>query len=34
VRYLFSRKGFAQRLEAHAADDPRLHLITPTDIYV
>ncbi len=25
--------GFTQRLTAHAATDPTLHLITPQDIY-
>jgi AAA+ ATPase superfamily predicted ATPase len=32
-RYLFSRSGFHDRLRAYAADDPRLHLVTPADIY-
>lgn len=32
-RYLFSRSGFTKRLTIHAADDPRLHLLTPADIY-
>lgn len=32
-RYLFSRNGFTGRLEAHAADDPNLHLVTPEDVY-
>ena len=32
-RYLFSRSGFQARLRAHATSDPRLHLLTPGDIY-
>jgi uncharacterized protein len=32
-RYLFSRSGFSERLVAHAASDPLLHLVTPADIY-
>lgn len=33
ARYLFSRAGFAARLVDHAATNPRLHLVTPADIY-
>jgi uncharacterized protein len=32
-RYLFARNGFTDRLRAHATTDPRLHLVTPADIY-
>jgi AAA+ ATPase superfamily predicted ATPase len=32
-RHLFSRSGFTDRLRAYAARDPRLHLVTPGDIY-
>jgi AAA+ ATPase superfamily predicted ATPase len=32
-RYLFSRNGFTDRLSAHAAADPALHLVTPADVY-
>lgn len=32
-RFLFSRNGFTDRLRRHADDDPRLHLVTPQDIY-
>lgn len=32
-RYLFSRSGFSDRLAAHAATEPLLHLVTPADIY-
>jgi hypothetical protein len=32
-RWLFSRSGFTDRLRRHADDDPRLHLVTPEDIY-
>jgi AAA+ ATPase superfamily predicted ATPase len=32
-RYLFSRSGFSKRLVAHATTEPRLHLVTPSDIY-
>lgn len=32
-RYLFSRQGFRPRLAAHAAGDPKLHLVTASDIY-
>lgn len=32
-RYLFSRSGFSERLTAHAATEPLLHLVTPADIY-
>lgn len=32
-RYLFSRSGFRDRLRAYAANDPRLHLVLPGDVY-
>jgi uncharacterized protein len=32
-RFLFSRSGFTDRVAAHAAADPTLHLVTPADIY-
>jgi AAA+ ATPase superfamily predicted ATPase len=32
-RLIFSRNGFTPRLAAFAANDPRLHLVTPSDIY-
>lgn len=32
-RFLFSRNGFSDRLQAHAANDESLHLVTPADIY-
>lgn len=32
-RYLFSRSGFSDRLSAYASNDPRLHLLTPADMY-
>lgn len=32
-RFIFSRNGFSARLRSFAADDPRLTLITPADVY-
>lgn len=32
-RYLFSRAGFSSRLRSYAAEDSRLSLITPADVY-
>jgi uncharacterized protein len=32
-RFLFSRNGFSARLRSLEADDPRLTLVTPADIY-
>jgi AAA+ ATPase superfamily predicted ATPase len=32
-RYLFSRSGFQDRLRVYAESDPRLHLVSPSDIY-
>lgn len=32
-RFLFSRSGFTDRLRRHADEDPRLHLVTPNDVY-
>jgi AAA+ ATPase superfamily predicted ATPase len=32
-RYLFSRSGFSDRLTTYATDDPRLHLLTPGELY-
>ncbi|MGH8909599.1 MAG: ATP-binding protein [Egibacteraceae bacterium] len=32
-RCLFSRSGFSARLRDHAASDPRLHILTPAQLY-
>jgi hypothetical protein len=32
-RFIFSRNGFSDRLRSFAAGDPRLTLVTPSDIY-
>ncbi|WP_199036395.1 ATP-binding protein [Glycomyces salinus] len=33
MRYLFSRSGFSERLRRHAADDDKLKLVEPADVY-
>ncbi|GIH91214.1 hypothetical protein Psi01_18440 [Planobispora siamensis] len=32
-KYVFSRNGFSARLRDYAATLPRLHLVTPQEIY-